>query len=54
MKQAKLIKRTEWEIQICPFCYQKLGMMEIMKQKVLKICICRQCKKVINERYIIW
>lgn len=54
MKQAKLLKRQEWKIRICPFCCQKLGIKELIKRKVLKICICKHCRKMIDERYIVW
>lgn len=54
MRPTGIIKRQEWVIKICPFCCKKLGTTEYIKRKVLKICTCRHCKNVIDERNIVW
>jgi len=48
------IKRPEWEIRRCPYCFEKLGYFEYKKRKCRKICICKKCKKIIDERNMIW
>lgn len=37
----------------CPYCYGSLGGIEILRRKVRKICRCKNCGTIINERNII-
>ena len=36
----------------CPFCHRELGMAEVLKRKATKMCKCKCCGKIIDERYI--
>jgi ribosomal protein L37AE/L43A len=37
----------------CPFCHENLDKMEILKRKVNKVCKCKKCGEIIDERYIV-
>lgn len=38
----------------CPYCTKKLRNLQIMKRKLQKICKCNHCKKIIDERHVVW
>ena len=40
--------------RVGPFCLKDLGCSERLKRKVRKICRCPSCKRVIDERYVVW
>lgn len=44
----------EWYWKVCPYCKKPLGRIEIMKRKMKKVCTCRNCKKILDERNIHW
>lgn len=51
MKKIMTIRKpSEFEIQICPYCVEKLNGTEIIKRKLLKKCKCSKCKRIINEK----
>lgn len=55
MNSVKEVRgRTECEIRTCPYCFKPLGMIEATKRKIFKICTCKRCKRIIDERHIIW
>lgn len=45
--------QPEWLRGKCPFCQEELGKIEIIKRKVRKICKCRNCGRIIDEKYIV-
>lgn len=54
MQPTGVIKRPEWVIKTCPFCFQKLSAVEFLKRKTTKMCTCTHCKKTIDERHAKW
>lgn len=39
---------------ICPYCGEKLGIVERLKQKSRRVYRCNRCGKVIDERFMIY
>ena len=33
-------------------CYKKLGKIEVLKRKSKKVCKCKKCNRIIDERYV--
>lgn len=54
MKPTGIKRRSEWEMEICPYCWQELHKIQVMKRKTLKKCVCGKCKKTIDERHRVW
>jgi transcription initiation factor TFIIIB Brf1 subunit/transcription initiation factor TFIIB len=52
MKAHEIIVTQDLLARICPFCHNKLGAVEYAKHKTLKICKCKKCGCVIDERII--
>ena len=46
--------KSKWEQNKCPFCYEALELMEILKRKAGRKCKCKKCNKIIDERFVIW
>lgn len=38
----------------CPFCYEKLEILEAVKRKIGRKCKCKKCNKIIDERFVKW
>lgn len=54
MSNRGVVSLPAWEKGICPFCYKKLGKIEIIKRKTKKKCVCKNCGSAIDERHIVW
>lgn len=53
MKLKGVAAQQEWQSGKCPFCYQTLGKVEILRRKVKRICKCKSCGRIIDERFIV-
>lgn len=53
MKAHRVMRQMKFLQKKCPFCYEDLGRIELLRRKVNKICRCKKCGKIIDERYII-
>lgn len=42
----------KWMQKKCPFCHKELNVLEFIKRKTIRMCICKKCGKIIDERYI--
>ena len=40
--------------KVCPFCFKDLSWKQRLKRKTRKMCRCPSCKRVIDERYVVW
>lgn len=43
----------EWLKGECPYCFGKLGKIESLRRKARKICKCKKCGRIVDERYIV-
>lgn len=53
-QKVSFISPLEEISQNCPFCNEKLGSVEYIKQKIWKICKCLKCGKTIDRRYEVY
>lgn len=53
MVNHKIAQEPPWRQGRCPFCYAKLGNVEMLKRKIRKVYKCKECGIVIDERFII-
>lgn len=51
LKAAEMPKYMEKK---CPFCFEDLGKAELMKRKLKKNCVCKNCGRAIDERNVVW
>ena len=49
-----IIKPQEAFYKKCPYCFETLSMINYMKRKSTKLCVCDKCNKTIDERYVKW
>lgn len=49
-----IVKQSDIMLKICPHCHKKLTNREVLQRKTKKICRCKMCGKVIDERYIVY
>lgn len=54
MNAEGIMSNPKWLQRKCPFCYEKLGKMEVLKRKTKKVCKCKKCNKIIDERFVIY
>lgn len=54
MNSKGVVRKSEWEQNKCPFCYEKLEILEVVKRKAGRKCKCKKCNKIIDERFVIW
>ena len=54
MNAKGVVRKSEWERNKCPFCYEKLEISESVKLKVGRKCKCKKCNKIIDERFVKW
>lgn len=52
MQKAEFVQEREVDAKLCPFCYGRLKMREMIQLKVRKVCICSKCGKKINKRNV--
>ncbi|MCI8785904.1 MAG: hypothetical protein HFI84_04495 [Eubacterium sp.] len=38
----------------CPFCFGELGRIEGMRRRIRKVCRCKNCGQVIDEKGMFW
>lgn len=38
----------------CPYCFSKLGLLEILSRKCKKKVICKKCKHIIDDKFVIY
>lgn len=54
MKENGFRCPPSWEGKRCPYCYEKLGKMVLIKRNIKKTCVCKSCGVKIDERHIFW
>lgn len=52
ISSGKVVALPEFIIRRCPYCQQRLGIMEILKRKMFRHFRCKKCCKMIDERMI--
>jgi ribosomal protein L37AE/L43A len=52
MNKHGIVRQQERMDCICPFCHNRLSAVEYAKRRALKICKCRKCGLVIDERIL--
>lgn len=54
MKLPGVMIQPQWLWEICPYCHKSLGKVATLKRRIRKFCRCRYCKKVVDERFVVW
>lgn len=54
MKERGLVCPPPWEKNRCPYCYENLGKIELIKRNILKKYVCQNCGAKIDEKHIFW
>lgn len=49
-----LMQPLHIRLGICPYCGEKLGVIQRLKQKSRKPYKCSRCGKIINEKFIVY
>lgn len=53
MKLDRVRAETRFEKMICPYCYAKLGIREMIEKKIKRVYRCPKCNRVVDDRYVI-
>lgn len=38
----------------CPYCYEPISSAERIRRKVIRVCKCKKCGKIVDERFVVW
>lgn len=52
MQKVEIIREREEIARLCPFCYERIGMWEMVQLKMKKICTCPKCGRKIDKRNV--
>lgn len=53
MSMQGIKTETQLEKAMCPYCYAKLGIREIIARQMKKTYQCPKCHKRIDERFVV-
>lgn len=53
MNLWKITRQDSFLWKKCPFCFGELGKVELLRRKLNKICRCKNCGKIIDERNLV-
>ena len=54
MNLKNVVRQPNYMNGRCPFCYEKLEIVEAVKRKIGRKCKCKKCNKIIDERFVKW
>ena len=53
MDAKGIVWQPKWLQGRCPFCFKKIGIIQKVKREVSGKYKCRNCNKIIDERFIV-
>lgn len=52
--KGKVVAMPKYLKRKCPFCFEELGRIEGMRRRIRKVCRCKSCGSVIDEKWMFW
>ena len=54
MKKIGIVAPPNCMQKKCPFCMENLDTLEYLKRKSTKMCRCKKCGRIINDKIIVY